>query len=120
MAGDVSYLQVCDENKNILKQIYVGKLRYNNIFSLGNWKYMGSSKLYEFEKRKSDGRTSYNVWSDEIIDEIKYVINNYNPITKLEQEAYDDSKNVIEWIDEIKIKYKEQNIHFVFITDVDC
>lgn len=120
MAGDVSYLHVRDENKNILQQIYVGKLRYSNKFSLGNWKYRGSSKLYDFEKRMSDGRTSYIVWSDETIDEIKNVINNDNPITKLEQEAYNDSKNVIEWIDEIKIKYKEQNIHFVFITDVDC
>lgn len=52
----------------------------------------------------------YRVWSDEIIDEIRNVIKNENPITKLE-EAYDDSKKVIEWIDEIKIKYKEEKIH---------
>ncbi len=122
MAGDVSYLRVCNEGKQVLDEKYIGKLRYQNMFSMENYKYCGfrNEDMYALEARMSDGRTSYCIWDEKTIGEIRTILSNCSPVARLEEEAYDDSRYALDWIDEMLIKYQEQLIHFVFVTDHDC
>ena len=124
MAGDEFYLEVRNDNKDILDQIYLGKLRYNNMFVISNWRYESSYdsiyiNYYEMEMRKRDNEIKYCIWNEKIIQDIRNVFNNNKPITKLEEETYDIMSDVIKWIDKMSLKYNDISIHFVFLTILD-
>lgn len=124
MAGDEFYLEVRNDDKDVLDEIYLGKLRYNNMFVVSNWQYDTShdsiySDYYEMEKRKLDNGIRYSIWDDKIIQNIRDVYNNNKPITELEEETYDIMSYVIKWIDEMLLKYNDIKIHFVFLTILD-
>jgi hypothetical protein len=124
MAGDEFYLEVRNDDKDVLDEIYLGKLRYNNMFVVSNWQYDTSydsiySDYYEMEKRKLDNQIRYSIWDNKIIQNIRDVYNNNKPITELEKETYDIMSYVIEWIDEMLLKYNDIKIHFVFLTILD-
>jgi hypothetical protein len=123
MAGDEYYLQVRNEKKDILDDIYLGKCRYNNMYSIHNWKYNFSDNIfyklyYEIEERKQDNEVRYSIFDNEIIEEIRNVCNNHS-LTKLEEEAKDELCNTLKWIDKMLIKYNNIDIHFVLITILD-
>ena len=66
MAGDEYYLEVRNDNKDILDEIYLGKLRYNNMFVISNWRYESSYdsiyiNYYEMEMRKRDNEIKYSI-----------------------------------------------------------
>ena len=124
MAGDEYYLEVRNDNKDILDEIYLGKLRYNNMFVISNWRYESSYdsiyiNYYEMEMRKRDNEIKYCIWNEKIIQDIRNVFNNNKPITKLEEETYDIMSDVIKWIDKMSLKYNDISIHFVFLTILD-
>lgn len=124
MAGDEYYLEVRNHNKDILDEIYLGKLRYNNMFVISNWRYESSYdsiyiNYYEMEMRKRDNEIKYCIWNEKIIQDIRNVFNNNKPITKLEEETYDIMSDVIKWIDKMSLKYNDISIHFVFLTILD-
>ena len=124
MAGDEFYLEVRNDNKDILDQIYLGKLRYNNMFVISNWRYESSYdsiyiNYYEMEMRKRDNEIKYCIWNEKIIQDIRNVFNNNKPITKLEEETYDIMSDVIKWIDKMSLKYNDISINFVFLTILD-
>ena len=124
MAGDEYYLEVRNDNKDILDEIYLGKLRYNNMFVISNWRYESSYdsiyiNYYEMEMRKRDNEIKYCIWNEKIIQDIHNVFNNNKPITKLEEETYDIMSDVIKWIDKMSLKYNDISIHFVFLTILD-
>ena len=124
MAGDEFYLEVRNDDKYVLDEIYLGKLRYNNMFVVSNWQYDTSHDsiyydYYEMEKRKRDNEIRYSIWNNKIIQNIRDVYNNNKPITELEEKTYDIMSYVIEWIDEMLLKYNDTKIHFVFITILD-
>ena len=124
MAGDEYYLEVRNDNKDILDEIYLGKLRYNNMFVISNWRYESSYdsiyiNYYEMEMRKRDNEIKYSIWNEKIIQDIRNVFNNNKPITKLEEETYDIMSDVIKWIDKMSLKYNDISIHFVFLTILD-
>ena len=120
MAGDKSTLYINDENKKELDSFYVGEMRYyQNMFSLKKYKYANRQpSLYSMEERLSDGRTSYSVWDDTIFDEIKQSLQT-TPVTDQERRAYEDAKDLMEWVEEVKQEYSNESIHFVFVTDHD-
>jgi len=124
MAGDEYYLEVRNDNKDILDEIYLGKLRYNNMFVISNWRYENSydsiyMNYYEMEMRQRDNEIKYSIWNEKIIQNIRNVFNNNKPITQLEEESYDIMSNVIKWIDKMSLKYNDTSIHFVFLTILD-
>ena len=124
MAGDEYYLEVRNDNKDILDEIYLGKLRYNNMFVISNWRYESSydsiyMNYYEMEMRKRDNEIKYCIWNEKIIQDIRNVFNNNKPITQLEEETYDIMSDVIKWIDKMSLKYNDISIHFVFLTILD-
>jgi hypothetical protein len=123
MAGDEYYLQVRNDKKDILDDLYLGKLRYNNMFVLSNWKYECSNNpnhrdYYNLEERKEDNQIRYNIWNDTIIEDIRNVYNN-KPITKLEEEARESMEYALNWIENMKDKYNNLDIHFVFLVILD-
>jgi hypothetical protein len=81
------------------------------------------------EERISDGNNNYNVFNLETINKIKNILLLYKPVSPSEKEAYEDTKEIIEWIDFILNKYsnsffysehlEEGSIHLLLITDVD-
>lgn len=100
MAGDEFFLEVRNDNKKILQKIYLGKLRYNNMFAIHNWRYntCDDSMLndyYKMEERKNNNEIKYVVWNDEIIENIKNLFYNNIPITELEEIAYNDMNKII-------------------------
>ena len=81
MAGDEFYLEVRNDDKDVLDEIYLGKLRYNNIFVVSNWQYDTSHDsnyydYYEMEKRKLDNEIRYSIWNNKIIPNIRDLYNN--------------------------------------------
>jgi len=123
MAGDEFYLEVRNNKMEILDDIYLGKLRYNNMFSLDNWRYECTNDqiykpYYDMEERKQDNQIRYSIWNNEIIEKIRNIYNNNQPITELEKEARNDIENALNWIDRSSIKHKN-NIHFVFVVILD-
>jgi hypothetical protein len=130
MAGDEYTLYLCDNNKEKLEEKYLGKLRYKSInkFSFQKYKYYGSNEKYEIEERKSDGDYCYNVFTLETIQEIKKIVLNH-PISDSEREAYEDIKDIIDWIDFVLKKYEKtytyseylckDSIHLLLCTDID-
>jgi hypothetical protein len=118
MAGDTSYLTVNDSFKNILDEKYIGKMRYNNLFSLNNFT-QGNSDMYKLEYRLKDGQTSYCIVDNQMIESIELVLNTNSPITELEQEAFNDTNKVLQWINHQKDVFKNQDIHFVLQTNYD-
>ena len=66
MAGDEFYLEVRNDNKKILEELYLGKLRYFNMFALHNWRYNTFDdsiykNYYEMEERKNDNEIKYTI-----------------------------------------------------------
>jgi hypothetical protein len=123
MAGDEFYLEVRNNKMEILDNIYLGKLRYNNMFALDNWRYECTNNsiykpYYDMEERKQDNQIRYSIWNNEIIEKIRNVYNNNQPITDLEKEARNDIENALNWIDSSLVKHKN-NIHFVFVVILD-
>lgn len=114
MAGDEFELHVCDEKKETLDYIRIGKMRYwSSKFSLQKYTW-NNSVLYYQEHRLSDGRIQYSILDDENIDEIQFVLSG-TPITQEEQNAYDDTKRVFNWIQEKREQWKK-DIHFTIVT----
>jgi hypothetical protein len=130
MAGDEFTLYLCDYTKKNLEEKFLGKLRYNSInkFSFQNNRFVGNKDKYEMEERMSDGNNLYNIFSIENITKIR---NNLldNPVSPSEKEAYEDTKDIINWIDLVLNKYsnsffysenlEEGSMHLLLITDVD-
>lgn len=124
MAGDEFYIQVRNNKKDILDKIYLGKLRYINMFALHNWNYnldynLDDKTYYEMEERKEDNQIRYYIWYNDIIENIREVYYNNKPITKLEENAYEDMKYALDWIDSIIMKYNNIDFHFVFVVILD-
>jgi hypothetical protein len=119
MAGDVSYLNIM-YNDNIIKQFYIGKMRYwTSQFSLGKYKYHDDSNgKYEHLKRKACGRETFGVLNFTTIREIRNSLNNL-PINKEEEEAYEDMKDFINFIDDNLDLINDNNYDIVFYTEHD-
>lgn len=118
MAGDITYLSANDSSKNVLAEKYIGKMRYNNLFALENFK-RGDNRLYELEYRLSDGKQSYDIIDNDIIEEIEKILQENSPITSLEQLAYNETESALEWIDKQNDKYHDIDIHFILRTSHD-
>lgn len=125
MAGDKSYLNIMDNDDNIIKQLYIGKMRYwLSQFSLEKYKYYDDSKSfnicgkYEHLRRKACGRESYGVLNFRTISEIRDSLNDL-PINTQEEEAYEDMKNFINFIDENLYLIHNNNYNVVFYTEHD-
>lgn len=129
MAGDEHYLLLCDHKKNILEKFCLGKLRYYQTpFSIENYKYQGYNESYQLEERMSDGRQNYSVLTLEIIKIISDSLLD-EPLSDAEKEGYEDTKNAVEWINNILKQYKEKyffspilipdSMHLVFYTEHD-
>lgn len=124
MAGDEYTLELRNNKRDVLDKLYLGKLRYNNMFVLSNWNYECSNDLnhrsyYDLEERKEDNQIRYNIWNDTIIEDIRNVYNNNKAITKLEEEARESMEYALNWINNMKTKYNNLDIHFVFVVDLD-
>ena len=121
MAGDIYYIQVRDKQRKLLDNKYIGKMRYTNIppFSLINFVYLGDIKAYSLEHRLSNGRGTYIVWTKETIMNLKTAIVNEKPLTKQEEEAYEDAHGVMMWIEEKRLEYQGQDVDFVLFIDHD-
>ena len=129
MAGDEFYIYLCDHTKKIVEERYLGKLRYHiSKFSLQYYQYEGNNSFYEIEERMSDGQSRYSIWTKEIIDKIRKSLLD-EPLSNDEKEAYEDTEDTVNWINNMLKKYIEQyfyssdlipgSIHIVFYTDVD-
>ena len=120
MAGDVSYLNIMDNNDNIIKQLYIGKMRYfSSIFSLDKYKYHEDSPgKYDHLKRKSCGKETYSLLNFITIEKIRTILKEI-PINKEEEEAYEDIENFINFIDENMVLIKTNNFNIVFYTEHD-
>jgi hypothetical protein len=125
MAGDISYLYIMDDNGNIIKELYIGKMRYwASKFSLTNYKYHDDSitddngSKYEYLTRKSCGRERYGVLNFITINKIRDILND-SPINSEEEEAYEDMKEFIIFIDKNLDLIKTHNYNIVFYTDHD-
>jgi hypothetical protein len=129
MAGDEYSIYLCDHMKKILEERYLGKLRYyKNKFSLKNYQYTGNNTIYEIEERMSDGKNTYCVLTQDTISEIRNSLLE-EPLSEGEKMAYEDTKEAIEWIDDVLCKYSETyvlssildsgSMHFVFYTNRD-
>lgn len=127
MAGDVSYLCVCknDNENTILDERYIGKLRYDNnchknVFSMDQWKYIGHDGTFNYnehrDKINNNRYSSYTLLTNKIIEEMRFVISNFNPETPSEQKAYEDTMDALEFIEEMKEKYKDSEYTFLFWT----
>ncbi len=121
MAGDEYYLQVYDENKKKLDEVYLGQFRYHGgDFTLYHFVYHScDDNLFKREMRLSDGSERYCVWDEKIINSIKKVIESDNPITEEEEMAYKDAKYCLEWIDIFKKQYADIKIYIVLFTSID-
>jgi hypothetical protein len=131
MAGDVHYIYIMDnvnekdDNEKIIKELYLGKMRYwNSEFSLSDYKYhddtriaFGEGKYYRL-KRLDNGRSEYGVLNLNTIDKIRDMLKG-EPITEEEEEAYDDTRNFINFVDENLEMIKENNYDVVFYTSKD-
>jgi len=128
MAGVEYTLYLCDYTKKKLEISYLGKLRYNSInkFSFQNYRFNGSNYKYEIEERMSDGDL-YNVFNLETIEEIRNLLLD-KPLSESEKEAYEDTKEIMDWIDFFLTKYntyfysehlEEGSLHLLLYTDVD-
>ena len=129
MAGDEFTLYFCDNTKKRLEEKYLGKLRYNSLnkFSFKKFKYKGSNYFYEIEERMSDGKIFYNVFTLETINDMGNILLD-NPLSEGEKEAYEDTKDIIDWINFTMKKYsnyfyseqlEEGSIHLLLSIDVD-
>lgn len=129
MAGDEYYILLNDNNKNTLAQLYLGKLRYySNQFSLQKYRFLDDLGHYKIEGRLSDGRNGYSILSMKEIYEIQKSLL-VEPITEEEQEAYNDTKTVIEWINSNLKEFGEKynfstdlnpnTMHLVFLVECD-
>jgi hypothetical protein len=132
MAGDDFTLYLCDYTKKILEEKYLGKLRYKSLnkFSFQKYKYYGSNYKYEIEERMSEGDENYNVFSLKNINEISNnLLEMGTPVSECEKEAYEDTKDIINWIEFIIKKYsntyfysehlEENSIHLLLYTNID-
>ena len=127
MAGDKSYVNIMDENDTIVKQLYIGKMRYfGSQFSLEKYKYRDDSRnvnspgKYHRLNQKSNGRESYGVLNSATIREIRTTALHYSPITKEEEEACEDMNIFIQFIDENSdLLCSNSNLNVVFHTEHD-
>ena len=123
MAGDVSYLNIMNNN-NLIKQLYIGKMRYwISQFSLEKYKYHDDSQnknigKYEHLRRKANGRATYSVLNFTTINEIRDILNDV-PINNEEKNAYEDMKNFIDFINENLDLIINNNYDIVFYTAHD-
>ena len=116
MAGDEYYIFLCDNNKKILEEIYLGKMRYNmNKFALVKYQYEGHNGIYEIEERISDDAICYSILSMDIIAQIHDSLLD-TPLSEGENKAYKDTKRTIEWIDYILKKYSEK---YIFSSNIE-
>ena len=117
MPLNISYLEIRDMSKNILDYYYVGILNYKfNKFSLEHFIYTTcDNKLYKEDIKIYDNRSSYSIWNDNIINQIKKMLEN-TPITDIEKEALEHTQKVINWIESKKEKYRDINYHYLFLT----
>jgi len=123
MAGDVSYLNIMDNDDNIIKQLYIGKMRYwASKFSLEKYKYHDDSKnnhgKYDHLRRKSCGKETYGLLNFTTINIIRSCLNDL-PINTEEEEAYEDMKMFIDFIDENLNLININNYNLVFYTEHD-
>lgn len=125
MAGNEYYLQARNNNGTKIKEKYIGKLRYSNynIFSLKKFIYNYNNnnefytKYYKIKERMSEYYNMYSVLDNDIIFKIQNLYNNEKPLTPSENEAYEDIKETLEWIN--KFTNEHEDIHFVFKTLLD-
>ena len=129
MAGDEFTLYFCDNTKKRLEEKYLGKLRYSSLnkFAFQKFKYKGSNSFYEIEERMSDGQIFYNVFTLDTINEVRSLLLD-NPLSQGEKEAFEDTKDIRDWINLTIKKYsnyfyseqlEEGSIHLLLCTDVD-
>jgi hypothetical protein len=131
MAGDIHYIYIMDnkksDNEKIIEQFYLGKMRYMcSEFSLEKYKYFDDSASirnnlkgkYYILTRKPYGRETYSVMNLNTIDKIRNILKG-EPINKDEQEAYDETLQFINFVDENLKSIKENNYDVVFYTSHD-
>lgn len=131
MAGDLHYIYIMDNeksdnvNEKIIKELYLGKMRYwNSKFSLNDYKYhddtritFGEGKYYRL-KRLDNGRSEYGVLNLNTINKIREMLKG-EPITKEEEDAYNDTERFINFVDENLEMIKKNNYDVVFYTSHD-
>jgi hypothetical protein len=131
MVGDLHYIYIMDDDGNIVKELYLGKLRYwCSVFSLENYKYHDDSRVYDTKGnneskgkyynlvREASGKESYSVLHLDTINVIRNVLND-KPLNDEEEEAYEDTKIFINFIDKNLDIIKKNNYDVVFHTSHD-
>jgi hypothetical protein len=117
MPLNVSYLEIRDDNKNIIDYYYVGIINYKfNNFSLEHFIYtICNNELYKEDIKIYDNKSSFSIWNNNTINKIKKMLE-HKPLTNLEKEAYEHTKKVIDWIEKKDEQYKDKKYHFLFIS----
>lgn len=120
MAGDLHYIYIMDDDGNVIEELYLGKLRYwCSDFSLENYKYYDDSrgKYYNLE-RQASGKELYKVLHINTVNDIRNILNG-TPINEEEEEAYDDTKRFINFVDKNLVMISKNNYNIVFHTSLD-
>ena len=121
--GDITYLEIRNDKKEILDYKYLGIIKYTNKYSLEVYKYVNIiTKLYAKENISHAKSMTYCVWNETIINNIKKLIND-SPSDKsddyeIETELYNLVLNIINWIDSKLEFYSKQSIpvHILCLT----
>jgi hypothetical protein len=121
--GDITYLEIRNDKKEILDYKYLGIIKYTDKYSLEIYKYVNCmTKLYEKENILHSKLITYCIWTDTIINNIKKLIND-SPLDKsddyeIEMELYNLVLNIINWIDSKLEFYSKQSIpvHILCLT----
>jgi hypothetical protein len=121
--GDITYLEIRNDKKEILDYKYLGIIKYTNKYSLEVYKYVNIiTKLYAKENISHGNSITYCVWNETIINNIKKLIND-SPSDKsddyeIETELYNLVLNIINWIDSKLEFYSKQSIpvHILCLT----
>lgn len=114
--GEEHCISLRNENQEVLASKCVSQLQYDGgPLSLANWKYRDDSNGKYIWKERETG-DSYCVWNEETILAIHKALDLYFPFTVEESMAYEETKNVLEWISTVKEGYQDQKTHIVFET----
>ena len=117
MPLNISYLEIRDDNKNIIEYYYVGILNYKfNKFSLEHFIHTTcNNEMYKEDINIYDNKSVFSIWNNNIINQIKKMLENI-PLTDIEKEAYEHTHQLVKWIEVKEKKYNDKKYHFVFIT----
>lgn len=123
MGGDKTWIYLMDDKDAIIKQLYIGKMRYwQSKFSLAKYKYQDDSRTMYYDgkyyhlTRQACNRERYGVLHFTTIDEMRVILKD-SPINEEEKKAYEDMESCVEFIDENIDSINGNNYTIVIYTD---